>query len=209
MFLTFFQGDSDTNWGANWSNVLHNLAEKSLLPKNHWILLDIAKFFYSIAPKVILFPFIQGDLDTNWGANWSNVLHNFAIIIIYCKKDFIYHKVILTLIQGDPAGGKAHLHIREDNLMLDNFMFDDSITDEQYRQANRSKRKCSKSEKKWFFEQNVERLNQWQYGREPWSSGYVWRLVFRRPWVRIPLYWMDFFTFICCNNCNVCPKRRK
>ena len=158
---------------------------------------------------MILFPFIQGDLDTNWGANWSNVLHNFAIIIIYCKKDFIYHKVILTLIQGDPAGGKAHLHIREDNLMLDNFMFDDSITDEQYRQANRSKRKCSKSEKKWFFEQNVERLNQWQYGREPWSSGYVWRLVFRRPWVRIPLYWMDFFTFICCNNCNVCPKRRK
>ena len=40
------------------------------------------------------------------------------------------------------------MHIREDNLMLDNFMFDDSITDEQYRQANRSKRKCSKSEKK-------------------------------------------------------------
>ena len=42
----------------------------------------------------------------------------------------------------------------------------------------------------------------WTLGREPWSSGYGRRLMFRRSWVRIPaLYtgwtWV-FFTLICC-----------
>ena len=49
------------------------------------------------------------------------------------------------------------------------------------------------------------------WGREPWSSGYGKRLVFRRSWVRIlTLYtgW-TFFTFICCKNCDVCLKKRK
>ena len=40
-------------------------------------------------------------------------------------------------------------------------------------------------------------------GREPWSSGYGWRLMFERSWVRILAPYTGwtfghFFTFICC-----------
>ena len=49
----------------------------------------------------------------------------------------------------------------------------------------------------------------WQ---EPWSSGYGWRLMFERLWVRIlaPYTGWTFFTLICCKNCiNICLKRPK
>ena len=41
--------------------------------------------------------------------------------------------------------------------------------------------------------------------REPWSSGYGRRLMFRRLWVRIPSLYTGwtFFIFTCCKNCNV------
>ena len=43
-------------------------------------------------------------------------------------------------------------------------------------------------------------------GREPWSSGYGRRLVFKMSWVQIPAWdsgW-TFFILICCQNCIVC-----
>ena len=45
--------------------------------------------------------------------------------------------------------------------------------------------------------------------REPWSSGYGRRLVFKRSWVRIPALYTGwtFFTFIYCKNCIVCLKK--
>ena len=49
-------------------------------------------------------------------------------------------------------------------------------------------------------------------GREPRSSGYGRKLMFRRSWVWIPaLYteWTFFHILICCKNCNVCLRRRK
>ena len=48
-------------------------------------------------------------------------------------------------------------------------------------------------------------------GREPWSSGYGWWLMFERSWVRIPAKYTGwtFFTLICCKNCIVCLKRPK
>ena len=46
---------------------------------------------------------------------------------------------------------------------------------------------------------------------EPWSRGYWRRLIFQRSWIWIPAPYTrwTFFTFICCQNCNVCLKRRK
>ena len=43
---------------------------------------------------------------------------------------------------------------------------------------------------------------------ELWSSGYGRRLIFQRSWVRIPAPYTrwTFFTFICCENFNVCWK---
>ena len=49
-------------------------------------------------------------------------------------------------------------------------------------------------------------------GREPSSSGYGKRLTFWRSWVQIPVPYTGwtFFTYICCQNCNVvCLKRPK
>ena len=48
-------------------------------------------------------------------------------------------------------------------------------------------------------------------GREPWSSGYGWRLVFERSWVWIPAPYTEwtFFTLICCKNCISCLKKPK
>ena len=49
-------------------------------------------------------------------------------------------------------------------------------------------------------------------GREPWSSGYGRRLMFRRSGVQIPAPYTGwtFFTYILCKNCNdVCLKRQK
>ena len=51
-------------------------------------------------------------------------------------------------------------------------------------------------------------------GREPWSSGNGWRLMFKRLWVQIPAphtgwTFEHLFTFICCKNCTVCLKRPK
>ena len=43
-------------------------------------------------------------------------------------------------------------------------------------------------------------------GREPWSSGYVPKVGSSNPGT---VYWMDFFTFICCKNWKVCLKGRK
>ena len=44
---------------------------------------------------------------------------------------------------------KAQLKIRDDNLMLDNVMFNGAISEQQYREANRKGRvKCSTKEKK-------------------------------------------------------------
>ena len=52
-----------------------------------------------------------------------------------------------------------------------------------------------------------------KFGREPWSSGYVRRLMFQRSWVWIPApdtgWTWHFFTLICCKNCIVCLKRPK
>ena len=50
--------------------------------------------------------------------------------------------------------------------------------------------------------------------REPWSSGYGWRLMFERSWVWIPAPYHGwtfghFFTLICCKNYTVCLKRLK
>ena len=47
-----------------------------------------------------------------------------------------------------------------------------------------------------------------------WSSGYGWRIMLERSWVRIPVpytWWTfpHFFTLICCKNCIECLKRPK
>ena len=44
---------------------------------------------------------------------------------------------------------------------------------------------------------------------EPWSSGYGWRLMFQRSWVRMPAPYTGwaFFTLICCKICIVCLKK--
>ena len=49
------------------------------------------------------------------------------------------------------------------------------------------------------------------FRREPWSSGYGWRLRFKRSWVEIPAPYTGwtFYTLICCKNCFVCLKRPK
>ena len=41
-------------------------------------------------------------------------------------------------------------------------------------------------------------LNMWCLGREPWSSGYGWRLTFWRSWVWIPctVYFMEIFSHV-------------
>ena len=48
-------------------------------------------------------------------------------------------------------------------------------------------------------------------GREPWSSGYGWRLTYKRSWVQIlaPVTGWTFFALICCKICIVCLKRSK
>ena len=48
-------------------------------------------------------------------------------------------------------------------------------------------------------------------GREPWSSGYGRRLMYRRSWVRIPAPYTGwtFFTIICCKYYIVHLKRSK
>ena len=48
-------------------------------------------------------------------------------------------------------------------------------------------------------------------GREPWSSGYGWRLMFDRSWVQIQPHIMDghFFALICCKNCIVFFEKTK
>ena len=60
------------------------------------------------------------------------------------------------------------------------------------------------SDTKSAIEQNV-------LGREPWSSGYGWWLMFKRSWVWIPAPYTGwkFFTLICCKNWIVCLKRPK
>ena len=75
----------------------------------------------------------------------------------------------------------------------------------------------------WRLKRARERyLNWWKHfcciifklGLEPWSSGYGWRLKFKRPWVRIPAPYTGwtfghFLTLICCKNSIVCLKRPK
>ena len=68
---------------------------------------------------------------------------------------------------------------------------------------------------------NYGRREKWRYrnkerdksGREPWSSGYVRWLIFKRSWVQIPVpytgWTWHFFTLICCKNCIVCWKDKK
>ena len=51
-------------------------------------------------------------------------------------------------------------------------------------------------------------------GREPWSSGNGWWLMFWRSWVQISAPYTrwsfrHFLTLICCKNCIVCLKRPK
>ena len=47
---------------------------------------------------------------------------------------------------------------------------------------------------------NKQLLTYWGKRREPWSSGYGWRLMIQRSWVRIPALYTgwNFYTFICC-----------
>ena len=62
-----------------------------------------------------------------------------------------------------------------------------------------------------FYAWNGLRL-QTLFGREPWSSIYERRLMFKRLWVRIPvLHFLGghFFTSIWCKNWNVVWKDRK
>ena len=56
-----------------------------------------------------------------------------------------------------------------------------------------------------------KQLNNVHVGREPWCSGYEWRLMFKRVWVWVPALYTGwtFFTLICCKNCIVCLKRPK
>ena len=48
------------------------------------------------------------------------------------------------------------------------------------------------------------------FGRDPWSRGYGWQIMY---WVRIPEpnngWTFGLFTLICCTNCIVCLRRPK